>query len=175
MVYYMKYLLISVIACVLSNITILAQESPEEVEAWAKENFEYYSQAPRSEIVMLRADKARAIYSLFSPEQKAEVWKYKWKDIKKSKRLSKAEKKELNRIYSLVSPKIFDTGTHPDLEWEKVVKEVEQNLTEKYGWSEANVYFYLMDPLTEKELEDYCNIYKEYNLDFSTYIEISRN
>lgn len=166
---YVKNLAVSVILCIASAIYVAAQESPEDVEAWAKENFEYYSQAPRSEIVMLRADKARAIYSLFSPEQKAEVWKYKWKDIKNSKRLSKAEKKELNRIYSLVSPKIFDTA-HPDLEWEKVVKEVEQNLTEKHGWSEANVYFYLMDPLTEKELEDYCNIYKEYNLCISSYL-----
>lgn len=166
---YFANMLIAAIACLVSAHFISAQESPENLEKWAKENFEYYSQAPRSEMVKLPLDKMRAIYSMFSPERKAEVWKYKWNDVKKSKHLSKEEKKELRNVYRMVSPEIYEYGdSEADRKFKKASTELEKTLVEEYGWSEDKLFFYCMVALTEAEWKENCRIY---GVDFSIYFK----
>ena len=80
--------------CVVCPQFLSAQNTCESAEKWAKENLTYYLEAPRSEFVKLNFEQQRSLYLLFSPERKADLWKYKWKDIRKSDLLSSSEKKE---------------------------------------------------------------------------------
>ena len=151
------------------TISVFAQESQDEIETWLKDNFEYYSKAPRSEIVKLSLEKQRAVYSRFSPKLKAEIWNYKWNDVKKSIRLSKEEKKELGKLYRVVSPKIYEkNASRQKKRFYKIAEETEKIIREKFGWSEAKLFFYAMLPLTEVEFEEHCKLY---GMDFSLYLK----
>ena len=100
------------------------------------------------------------MYLLFSPERKADLWKYKWKDIRKSDLLSSAEKKELKALYSLVSPHVFDEAdTEANAVFKAESDRLMKTMTEKFGWNDQKVFAYLGCWMTEEEIRAYCRQY----------------
>lgn len=163
----MKTVLFNIIVIIISFLVssgLYAQEYSKPAEKWAKENYEYCSKLHRSELLKLEFDKLRAVYDLFPPERKVELWKYKWKDIKKSKKLSKAEKNELRQLYDSINAEIFEPkSTKANANFQKIATEVEIVMKEEFGWDEAKLLLYCMIPMTEDEFESYC---KMFNMDF---------
>ena len=156
--------------CVVYSQFSLAQNTCESVDKWAKENIDYYLEAPRSEFVKLKFEQQRSLYNLFSPEQKADLWKckWKWKDIRKSDLLSSAEKKELKAFYRLVSPRVFD-ATDADMYamFQTESERVMAIMSEKFGWDDQKVFTYLVCWMTEAEIRTYC---RQYNLSENDFI-----
>lgn len=154
--------------CVLVVPNISLAQNPWNLDEWTKENIEYYLDAPRSEFVGLKFDQQRALYELFSPQQKADVWKYKWRDIRKSDLLSTAEKKELKKLYRLVSPRVFnenDTKSYAKFQAES--DRLKATLVKDFGWDDKKLFAYLMCGMTEAELRMYC---RKYNLQERDYL-----
>ena len=153
--------------CVVCPQFLSAQNTCESAEKWAKENLTYYLEAPRSEFVKLNFEQQRSLYLLFSPEQKADLWKYKWKDIRKSDLLSSAEKKELKALYSLVSPHVFDeTDTEANAVFKAESDRIMKTMSEKFGWNDQKVFAYLECWMTEEEIRAYCRQYDLSENDF---------
>lgn len=154
--------------CVVVVPNISLAQNPWNLDEWAKENIEYYLDAPRSEFVGLEFDQQRALYELFSPQQKADVWKYKWRDIRKSDLLSTAEKKELKKLYSLVSPRVFDENdTESYAKFQVESDRLKSTLVKDFGWDDKKLFAYLMCGMTEAEIRMYC---QKYNLQESDYL-----
>ena len=160
--------IVFILMCMMYPQLLSAQNTCESADKWAKENIDYYLEAPRSEFVKLKFEQQRSLYNLFSPEQKADLWKCKWKDIRKSDLLSSAEKKELKKFYSLVSPRVFDeadAGTNAMFQAESEM--VMAIMSEKFGWDDQKVFTYLVCWMTEAEIRAYCT---QYNLSESDFL-----
>lgn len=138
------------------------------IEKWAKNNQKHYSESPRSEFVKLKINQQDALYNQMSPDERASMWTYKSKDIKNNNSLSQEEKEILRKYYEQFTPEFFELKNSRQKEVE-VRKEAYFSLSD-LGWTKEKSNFYLDCLMTEKEFDDYCKNYKEYNLYISSYL-----
>lgn len=143
----------------------MSAQTPNEYDRWASDNIGYYSTAPRSEIVVLPFFQQQALYNLFSPEKKVEVWEYKANDIRNSGNLTGAEKKTLLKFfrkYVKVQYLEVNADKKDRDRFQKAGDELESTLKRRYNWDDRKIFRYLECWLTEAEIEAYC---AEYNIE----------
>lgn len=146
------------------SVALFAQ-TPNEFDRWAGDNIGYYSAAPRSEIVVLPLFQQQALYNLFSPEKRVEMWEYKTDDIRNSETLTGAEKKILLKfLKKYVKVQYLDVNADKKNRdrFQKAGDALELTLKQRHNWDDRKIFLYLECWMTEAEIEAYC---AEYNIE----------
>ncbi len=120
------------------------------------EDFEVYDGMMRSEFVKLPIPEQQDIFIEMSAAQKVALWKYKLEISLKEDDLSKAEKQQLEKVYSMMTPEFYtdttDTYNKKLIAWREAMKE-------EYGWDDYKIWFYMESWMTQDELDAYKKQY----------------
>ena len=103
----------------------------------------------RTEITSLSYEMQREAIAHLSPKDKMTLWRYKLEDVLKNWRLNPQEQKTVSKIYSILSPALFEDGADTS-----TLDNLGESLINDYSWSEARLHFTLETILTLEELEE---------------------
>lgn len=132
-------------------------EIDNNIEKWAEEHFEYYSESPRSEFVKLKINQQKAIWSLMPQDKRISMLIYKQDDIKKSTNLNQSEKDILGKYYELLLAEFY-AGDNGINNGDKAGFDAYRSLKD-LGWTSDRCYNYLDCLMTEDEQRQYCKLY----------------
>lgn len=120
------------------------------IDAWAKENLEYYSNAGRNEIVALSMSRQMAIYRGLTSEKKVELWKAKKHLVHQSGILSEAEYNDYSRLFDYMKPYHYDSAKGMQ-ELRNYAGEWKALMQDKYSWDEEKLFVFSHIWMTRQE------------------------
>ncbi len=123
------------------------------IDAWVKENLNFYETADRDKFVRLPISRQRAVYRGLSGAKKVELWNEKLLSILLDEKLSDSEKIAIKSLYDNISVELFENDAIW-MEFQPYLHKWQTFMIEHYNWDEAKFFMYCHIWMSDEELRD---------------------
>lgn len=115
-------------------------------------DFEVVNGMMRSEYVKLDISEQKKLLGKMTPEQRCSLMHYKLVSAITEDDLSRKEKKEMKKLFDILSPELYTDTTD---KYQRILEAWAENMKEQYSWDDGKFWFYTICDMTKEELWAY--------------------